>query len=244
MYRDLEGKAIVITGAAGGIGVETAKLFLEAGASLHLIDVREDTEDRLREALGTGGDWRAQVSDLSGPEACAAALESLPAPIQALVHLAGIFLPDSLVPDDRREIYDPIMAANLTNAFDMVVACLPRFDPEGTGRIVLTSSLAFQRGSRAHTAYSAAKGGLVGMTRSLSRRLAPEVLVNALAPGLIDTPMPQEMLAQAPKLVESVPLKRLGQPREVASVIRFLCSDEASYITGQTINVDGGMVNS
>ena len=244
MYRDLEGKTIVITGAAGGIGIETAKLFLEAGASLHLIDVREDTADRLRESLGAGGDWRAQVSDLSGPEACAAALEALPGSIHALVHLAGIFRPDNLVPDDRREIYDPIMAANLTNAFDMVIACLPRFDSEATGRIVLTSSLAFQKGSRAHTAYSAAKGGLVGMTRSLSRRLAPEVLVNALAPGLIDTPMPQEMLSRAPALVESVPLKRLGHPREVASVIRFLCSDEASYITGQTINVDGGMVNS
>ncbi len=244
MQQDLEGKTVVITGAAGGIGVETAKLFLEAGARLLLIDLREDADARLLEALGSDGDWRAQISDLATPEACAAALQGLPGPIHALVHLAGIFLPDDLVPDDRREIYDPILAANLTNAYDMAIACLPRFDPEATGHIVLTSSLAFQKGSRAHTAYSAAKGGLVGMTRSLSRRLAPKILVNALAPGLIDTPMPRELLAQAPALVESVPLKRLGHPREVAGVIRFLCSEDASYITGQTINVDGGMVNS
>ena len=149
-----------------------------------------------------------------------------------------------MVPGDREQVFDPVIAANLTNAYDMAIACLPHFSPQMTCRIVFASSLAYRRGASEHTAYTAAKGGIAGLTRSLSRRLAPGILVNALAPGLIDTDMPRDFLQdKKERMVASIPLQRLGQGSEVAGVIDFLCGDAASYITGQVINVDGGIVN-
>lgn len=247
MNQGLEGKTVVLTGAAGSIGTECAKLFLRAKARLLLIDVKEEPLARLHQALGGGENITISVSDLGSPEACAAALDTHAGPILAFVHLAGIFVADSLTARDRTEVYDPVMAANLTNAYDMSIACLARFDPDVACRIVLVSSLAFRRGALGHTAYSAAKGGLVGLTRSLARRLGPHVRVNGVAPGLIETPMALNMSEENRQKrladVKNIPLKRFGDPAEVASVIGFLCSDAASYVTGQTINIDGGMIN-
>jgi 3-oxoacyl-[acyl-carrier protein] reductase len=126
----------------------------------------------------------------------------------------------------------------------MAVAFSTRFDRREPARIVLTSSVAYRRGSADRVPYAAAKGGIVGLTRALSRRLAPEVLVNAIAPGLIETRMSDPIVAErGDAYLREIPLKRFGHPSEVASVIRFLCSPDASYITGQTITVDGGITN-
>lgn len=239
-----DGKLVIITGAAGGIGRECIPIYAAQGARLHLIDV---TESGLADAAKLAGTApvTTRVSRLSSPEECAAAIAGADGPIHALVHLAGIFRPDTMVADDRRQVFDPVIAANLTNAYDMAIACLPRFASDLTPRAVFISSLAFRRGAPMHTAYAAAKGGLAGLTRSLARRLAPNVLVNALAPGLIDTPMPAELIAEkGPALLRDIPLKRFGHPREVASVIEFLTGPGSSYITGQIINVDGGIVPS
>src|SRR5208337_3724246 len=117
-----------------------------------------------------------------------------------------------------------------------------RFDRRQPARIVLTSSVAYRRGSADGVPYAAAKGGIVGLTRALSRKLAPDVLVNAIAPGLIETGMADPVVAERREADrEEIPLKRFGKPPEVASVIRFLCSPDASYITGQTITIDGGI---
>jgi 3-oxoacyl-[acyl-carrier protein] reductase len=109
---------------------------------------------------------------------------------------------------------------------------------------VLTSSVAYRRGSAGYAPYAAAKGGVVGLTRALSRRLAPDVLVNAIAPGVIKTKMADPVIAERGEAYrQEIPLKRFGEPSEVARVIRFLCSPDASYITGQTITIDGGITN-
>ena len=146
-------------------------------------------------------------------------------------------------------VWERAIANNLTNAYSLAgfAAEAMRADgiTDGAGRIIFISSLAFNRGSWEHVPYASAKGGIVGLTRALSRRYAPHILVNALAPGLIDTRMPAQIIAErGDRVINEIPLKRIGRPEEVANVIHFLLSNDASYITGQLINVDGGMINS
>ncbi len=240
------GQRIAITGGAGGIGVATARLFLEGGAHVLLIDRDATRLEAAERTLGTAriAAWR---SDLDTPAACATALDQAGGKVAALIHLAGLFEFDPLSPEDHG-VWDRAIAANLTNAYDMAVAFIPRaaepVGDRGAARIVFASSLAFRRGSPDRAAYAAAKGGLVGLTRSLARKLAPAVLVNAVAPGIIDTAMAAGLIAaRGQQGAADVPLARFGRPEEVAGVIRFLCSADSSYVTGQTITVDGGMTN-
>ena len=231
---------IAITGGAGGIGRATARMFLDGGAHVLLIDRDAAALEAAERDLGTGrlAAWR---SDLESPAACALALDQAGGTVAALVHLAGLFEFDPLSAEDHG-VWDRAIAANLTNAYDMAVAFIPR--AAETGRIVFASSLAFRRGSPDRAAYAAAKGGLVGLTRSLARKLAPRVLVNAVAPGIIDTRMAAGLIAaRGAAGAADVPLGRFGRAEEVAGVIRFLCSADSSYVTGQTISVDGGMTN-
>jgi 3-oxoacyl-[acyl-carrier protein] reductase len=236
------GKRIVITGAAGGIGVETARAFMDQGAHVLLVDIDQEALLRAEAVLG-----KVQIglhqSALDTPAACAAAMEAAGAPVYALVHLAGLFERDDMDADEHG-VWDRAIGANLTNAYDMAVAFSTRFDQREPARIVLTSSVAYRRGSASYPPYAAAKAGIVGLTRSLSRRLAPRVLVNAVAPGVIETRMAAPTIAErGDSYREEIPMKRFGHPSEVASVIRFLCSRDASYITGQTITIDGGLTN-
>jgi 3-oxoacyl-[acyl-carrier protein] reductase len=241
---DFVGKRIVITGGAGGIGVETARAFMDQGAHVVIVDI---DEDRMRQAEAVLGKVRLALfrSALDGPAACAAAIEAAGAPVYALVHLAGLFEKDAMEADDHA-VWDRAIGVNLTSAYDMAVAFSTRFARglPGPARIVLTSSVAYRRGSAGYPPYAAAKAGIVGLTRSLSRRLAPDILVNAVAPGLIDTRMAAVTIAERGEAyLREIPLQRAGHPSEVATVIRFLCSPDASYITGQTIMIDGGVTN-
>lgn len=236
------GKRVAITGGAGGIGRATARVFLDAGAHVLLIDPDADGLAAVRQALGPArlATW---CSDLATPAACAEALDQAGGTLDALVHLAGLFERDPLDPD-AHGVWDRAIAANLTNAYDMAVAFAPRAERSEPARIVLTSSLAYRRGSADYPAYAAAKGGIVGLTRSLARRFAPDILVNAVAPGLIETRMAAELIAKGGEpMVRQIPLRRTGRPEEVAEVIGFLCGRGSSYITGQTITIDGGLTN-
>ena len=239
---DFVGKRIVVTGGAGGIGVETARAFMDLGGHVIMADI---DQDRLNHAQSVLGRVRLGLhqSALDTPAACAAVIEAAGAPVYALVHLAGLYERDEMDADEHG-VWDRAISANLTNAYDMAVAFSTRFDRSEPARIVLTSSVAYRRGSAGYPAYGAAKGGIVGLTRSLSRRLAPHVLVNAIAPGVIETRMAAPTIAErGGDYLRDIPLGRFGRPGEIASVIRFLCSRDASYITGQTITVDGGLTN-
>lgn len=245
------GKRIVITGGAGGIGIETARAFMDQGGHVVIVDI---DEERLLQAQTVLGPVRLALfrSALDSPAACAAAIEAAGGPVHSLIHLAGLFEKDVMDPDDHA-VWDRAIGVNLTSAYDMAVAFSTRFaeasaarrgpdrDP---GRIVLTSSVAYRRGSAGYPPYAAAKAGIVGLTRSLSRRLAPGILVNAVAPGLIETRMAEPTIAERGEAYrQEIPLQRFGKPSEVATVIRFLCSPDASYVTGQTITIDGGITN-
>jgi NAD(P)-dependent dehydrogenase (short-subunit alcohol dehydrogenase family) len=238
------GKLALITGGAGGIGVAMARLWLDRGGAALLVDV---SEERLAEAVRSLDHPRVHTytSALESAAACTEVIAHAPAPIHSLIHLAGIFeADDDMGPDDARAVYDRVMQANLTSGIEMANAWEPHADRrDGPARAVFVSSLAFNRGAVRHVAYSAAKGGLVGMTRALARRFAPGALVNAVAPGIILTSMPAPVIAaRREALLDEIPLARFGEPSEVASVIAFLCGPDSSYVTGQLINIDGGTV--
>lgn len=242
MTTELDGKRVVFTGGAGDIGRECARAFLEQGARLHLIDIRGDALDAAVQELNAGKNVTTFCSAIDTPAACAEALDAAGGPLYALVHLAGVFEPDDLKPEDRA-VWDRAIAYNLTNAYDMTVAFIARTGEHETCRLVFISSIAATQGSRFYPPYNAAKAGLIGLIRSLSVSLAPRILVNGLAPGLIDTRMPADLMAKhGEEIMRNVPLGRMGHPREVASVILFLCTSASSYITGQTIQVDGGIL--
>jgi 3-oxoacyl-[acyl-carrier protein] reductase len=239
---EFTGKRIVITGGAGGIGVETARQLMDQGGHVVLVDQDADRLAEARERLGRVR-LATLVSTLDTPAACAAALDAAGAPVFALIHLAGVFERDALDPEDHG-VWNRAIAANLTNAYDMAVAFQTRFDRREAARMVFASSIAYRRGSADRVPYAAAKGGIVGLTRALARKCAPHILVNAIAPGVIDTRMAEAIIAErGDSYRQEIPLRRFGQASEVASVIRFLCSRDSSYVTGQTITVDGGITN-
>ena len=229
-------RTIAITGAAGGIGRALVPLLAEGGDRLLLIDIEGSGVEDLAAQHGAAAFAGAPLS----AQECAEALGAVDGEIDGLAHLAGTFEPDPELGEDP-SVWNRTIHNNLENSYNFVTAMLPRLPEDRMASVVFISSLAYRRGGRAHTAYSTAKAGLVGMTRSMARRWPDRMRVNALAPGIIDTPMPADIIAQFGNMLKAeCPLGRFGDPREVATVIRFLLGDDASYITGQTINVDGG----
>ena len=241
-YQD---KTILITGGAGGIGLETAKVFLALGARVRLVDVAANLLERAFADLAVPDRVQTQVNDLADEAACIRALEEGGKPY-ALVHMAGISKPDLDDLDDL-SLFDATMAANTRNAYQLGRLFHARCagSAELPTRIVFACSIAFRRGGLDRIAYSAAKGAIAGMMRAMTRRFAPTVHLNAVAPGIILTPMTRQLIAErADKLMAEIPIRRFAEPREVATVIEFLCSPASSYVNGQIINVDGGTVHS
>ena len=239
---ELQGRTVVVTGASGAIGSVVARMAAERGARLLLIDLDEARLSALAAQL-PGSGHVVVASMLDTPAACSKALSAMDGPIYGLVHMAGIYVPHGLDAAGR-EVYDRTLAANTTNAFDIACALQGRLVTDEPARLVFAASQAFRRGSIGHVAYSVAKGGVVGLVRALSRNLAPHVLVNGLAPGLIDSPMPAHQIAKrGDEMLRDIPLGRMGKPEEVAGVVMFLLGPLATYVNGQIINVDGGVHN-
>ena len=244
MEKSFQGRQFVITGGAGGIGQACARQLLEGGARVLLVDVDAARLDTVKANLNGGDRVAVHVSRIASAKEAAAALDAAGRPVFGLIHMAGLFEPDPLDPEDH-SAYDRAIASSLTNGYDLGVAYQTRRDKSAVGRIVYCSSGAFRKGTPGRVAYSVAKAGVVGLTRSLSRQFAPHTLVNAVAPNAIKTGMTDAVFKErGDAIMATIPLGRFGEPEEIASVVTFLCGDGATYITGQTINIDGGAANS
>jgi len=241
LTTDFSGRCLLLTGAGGGIAREAAKLFHTAGAALVLADLQEAPLQALAAELG--GERVATLRyDATRPADAAAAVALARerfGGVDFLVPAAGIY------PGQRFDAMDEaawrqVMSVNLDGVFHLCRAALPALRENSA--IVLLASLAAHRGSHSHAHYSASKSALLGLTRSLALELAPRTRVNAVSPGIIDTPMINELMAaRGEAILAQTPLGRLGRPEEIASVIAFLCSEAASFITGEVMQVNGGL---
>lgn len=240
--RAFEGRTVFITGATGGIGRETALSFARLGAFVIGTGRSEESADRLAEALGTSG--KALVLDNTDPELAKkldAALNGLPT-VDTLVNNAGIAR-DALCVRMKDEDWDAVIAANLTGAFRMSRYFIKSMMRQRFGRIINIASIVGCTGNPGQANYAASKAGLIGMTKTLALELgARNITVNAVAPGFVETRMTEALHEDVrAKMLSEIPLRRFGQTSDIAGAVLFLASGAASYITGATLSVNGGM---
>lgn len=237
--------AALVTGGSRGIGRATCIALARAGYYLFVNyrtnrEAAEETLDAIRQS---GGDGELAGFDVMDPEEAPARVAELVdrrRDIAVLVNNAGVAR-DGLLAMMSREDWDVVLRTSLDGFYNVTKPVLKRMIRNKAGRIVTLSSVSGLTGNRGQVNYSAAKAGLVGASQALAKEVARlGIRVNVVAPGLIDTDMIEGAPVEVIKAM--IPMQRVGRPEEVADVIRFLCSDAASYITGQVISVNGGMV--
>ena len=244
--KALAGKVALITGGTRGIGLAIARLLAEDGASV-VVSGRDAArlDATLKELESLGAAALAVAADAAKREDTDRLVEAARerfGRIDILVNNAGITR-DQLLVRMKDDDWDQVLDTNLRGVFLMTRAVGKVMMRQKSGRIINIASTAGAMGNPGQVNYSAAKAGVIGLTKAAGRELAHwNILVNAVAPGLIETDMAAAIPAEAREaMLQQVPLKRIGQGREVAEVVRFLAGDGASYITGQTIHVNGGL---
>ncbi|OYX62549.1 MAG: short-chain dehydrogenase [Novosphingobium sp. 32-60-15] len=242
---DLSGKHIVITGASTGIGRASATRFVAAGATVTLIARRAALLEQAASELGGATAWA--VADVANKEQLFAALDNAAAsngPIDGLFLNAGIGGMFAPIEDYTDEAFDAVMGVNVKGVFWAIQHVLPAMKQRRTGSILITGSLASERGMPMNAAYVASKHAALGLARAVANEVAEfGVRCNCVLPGLIDTPMLDGLPPEAAvQMAKAVPQGRTGQPEELAEVAAFLLSDAASHVTAQGWAVDGGML--
>jgi 3-oxoacyl-[acyl-carrier protein] reductase len=239
---DFAKRTLLLTGAAGGIGRGIAQEFLAAGANVVLADLNEKGVARLAEAIEVDGARIEAVKlQASNPEDVEHAIERCLerfGRLDYLVTAAAIFEdhPFETMTDEQ---WHRTISANLDSVFYACRRAVPAMS-DGGAIVNLASEAAHTGGSPMHAHYGATKAGVLAFTKTIARELAPRIRVNAVSPGTIDTPMVSRWLQDRPGYVDTIPMRRLGTPRDVAQAVAFLCSNAAGYITGTTIHVNGG----
>jgi len=246
--RKLENKVAVVTGGAMGNGLGICRVFLKYGAKLIILDYSDELEGSigiLNEEF-PDADILGYKVDIRNKDIVKEAIDNAYnafGKIDVLVNNAGI-TKDGLIAMMKEEAFDKVIDINLKGTFNVVRNVVPFMIKKRNGCIVNISSVVGVCGNAGQSNYSASKAGIIGFTKSLAKELAARnIRVNAVAPGFIDTDMTSVLKDQVKDSINAqIPLKRMGEAKEVANVVYFLSSDESSYITGQVINVDGGMV--
>ena len=242
---DLHGKVAVVTGASRGIGFEIAKTLASQGARVALISTREREELASQMSTETGSEVKSYACDVSDAEQVAgtfkAILEAF-GQIDILVNNAGITR-DGLVMRMKDADFDDVIRTNLRSAFLCTRAVARHMMGRRTGRIVNMASINGIRAQAGQANYAASKAGIIGLTKTNAVEFAARgIAVNAVAPGFIGTDMTAKLAPETlEKFKNAIPAQRIGQPKDVANAVAFLASDEASYITGQVLGVDGGL---
>lgn len=239
----LEGKRALVTGASGGIGGAIARALHGAGAAVALSGTREEALQSLAGELGERTSvLAANLSDAEAVAALVGRAEEALGGLDILVNNAGLTR-DNIAARLKDEDWDAVLAVNLTAAFRLSRAALRGMMRQRWGRIVNITSIVGVTGNPGQTNYAASKAGLIGYSKSLAAEVASRnITVNCIAPGFIETPMTDALSeAQRDKLLQAIPAGRLGSSEDIAAGAVYLASEEAAYITGQTLHINGGM---
>jgi 2-hydroxycyclohexanecarboxyl-CoA dehydrogenase len=244
--RGLQNKVVVITGAGRGMGASIAERLAAEGARVAVTDVDEKSALATAEALDGAAGFRLDITNAAEVDARIPEIAAALGPIDALVNNAGW---DRLAPflETDEGLWDRIIDINLRGPIRMTKAVLPQMVERRSGRIVNISSDAGRVGSTGEAVYSACKAGIIGFGKTIAREMARHnITVNAICPGPTATPLLESMVGEGnDKLIDAlkrgIPMRRLGEPEDVAGVVAFIVSEEASFITGQTVSVSGGL---
>jgi 3-oxoacyl-[acyl-carrier protein] reductase len=240
---DLSGKAALVTGASGGIGGAIARALHAQGATVTLSGTRLEALDQLKATLGERSHVvAARMDDAADIDRLAKDAEAAMGKLDILVNNAGITR-DNISMRMKDEEWDRVLQVNLTGTFRLTRAAMRGMMRRRFGRVINITSIVAVTGNPGQANYAAAKAGLIGLSKSLAQELASRgITVNCVAPGFIATPMTDVLSDEQKKaILARVPADRLGSPQEIAAGVVFLASDEAGYVTGQTLHINGGM---